>query len=100
MGCCAGDVGAGPKRAISPAACEFIASHLKRSDMAYIDYAAFYPATTSAKRIFTLRYMEFAMTPEEKRSINVLVISPSNLFSVTNSIPGDWKWEATFDSGI
>jgi len=78
----------------------FVTDHLKSSDVAYVDYAAFYPATASAGKIYTLRYMEYAMTPEEKQSVNVLVISPSHFSTATNYLPGNWISEATFDGGI
>lgn len=79
---------------------EFISSHLKSSDEACINDAAYYPAIISAKRIYTMRYMQYAMTPEEKSSVTVLIISPSNVSAVTNAIPAHWILEAKFDVGI
>ncbi len=72
---------------------QFASTQLKASDNAYIDYAAFYPAMHKAKKVFFQRYMENAMTPEEKKSVTVLVVDPGHLY-VTNSFTGNWRLTA------
>lgn len=79
-----------------PAMEQFVSAHLTTSDNAYVDFSAFYPARRSANKIFTPRYLEYVMTPDEKKSVTALVIAPRDLPSVTNAIPGHWQWEAEF----
>lgn len=79
------------------AAEKFISGHLKASDEAYIDYSAFYPAMLSAKKTFTLRYFQNAMTADEKNSVNVLVIRPQDADGMTNALPGGWKLEGEYN---
>ena len=79
------------------AADRFITDRLKATDRVYIDYSAFYPAMRSAKKVFTLRYFQNAVTADEKRSINVLVVAPPNVTGMTNALPGDWRFEGEYD---
>jgi hypothetical protein len=73
---------------------QFVSGQLTGTDNAYIDYAAFYPAKSRARNVYFLRYLEYAMTPEEKKSVTVLVISPEHLADATNKIAGNWQLTA------
>ena len=80
-----------------PAMEQFVSGHLNAADNVYIDFTAFYPARRSANKIFTPRYLEYAMmTADEKKSVTALVIVPRDLPSVTNAIPGHWQLEAEY----
>jgi hypothetical protein len=78
------------------AAESFISKNLNADDRVYINYAAFYPAMRTAGKVYTLRYMEYAMTPEERNNVTALVIEPEEMAGITNQIPGRWEMTAEF----
>ena len=83
-----------------PAMEQFVSGQLNAADIAYIDFTAFYPARRSAGNIFTRRYLEYAMTADEKKSVTALVIAPHDLPSITNAIPGRWQLVAAFHEDV
>ena len=79
------------------AADKFVAAHLNSNDKVYVDFMAFYPAIRTADRIYTLRYYESAMTPEEKHALTALVIRPGEINGLTNETGADWKISAEYN---
>jgi hypothetical protein len=76
---------------------KFVAGHLNSSDNVYVNFMAFYPAIRTANRIYTLRYFDNAMTPEEKHRLTALVITPGEIKGLTNECGADWKIAAQYD---
>jgi hypothetical protein len=72
---------------------QFVSTNLRASDEVYADYAAYYPAMLTAKKVFTLRYLDI-IPSGERAAITALVIDPEHFSDTTNSIPGNWRLSA------
>jgi hypothetical protein len=75
-------------------------THINRHDIVFSDYAPFFEVKNSADVVY-VPYSSFALattpiagydfTPEEKRSISVLVIRPQQTAYLTTFFGGQWK---------
>jgi hypothetical protein len=74
---------------------QFISKNLNLSDIACIDYMAYYPARRIAKKVFTLRYLE-AITSTERSNVTVLIATPEHIPFFTNSFSGNWQMVSEF----
>jgi hypothetical protein len=63
---------------------EFVVQNITKDDVVFCDEQAYYPAKIHAKKIFLPPYLKF-ISPTEKESISVLIISPDSSISFNNS---------------
>lgn len=73
---------------------QLAAAHMKPSDWVFTDYAGYY-AVKPIVEVAATQWFIPAMSDEDKRRLNWLFVSPSNLAMWTEALGGDWE-----DSGV
>jgi hypothetical protein len=74
----------------------FVSRYVRTGDVVFADWQAFYALHHVRARAF---YPRYPMTPRERDSVNMMVISPQDLPEVSTMLGGRWNEIAALRSG-
>ena len=69
---------------------EFVTKSLQPADVVYADYQAFYPLQKAHVQAYYSWYL-YVMSPQEKASINCIIVDPAWSEHLENQLGGQWK---------
>jgi len=74
---------------------DFIVRQIGPGDVAFADFAAYYPIRRTARKAYFGKYIR-VMRPEEKAALTVLVLDRAGAEETTTKVGGSWKEVASF----